>query len=611
MNWYIENDRIFVKTSKDDDFKEYCNKFFVSKTICNIITKRRFAEITLLADEEEVKIILPMGVAKSDVAVSHLVNYGLDIEDSEKSRYIVKSILSETEKVAPIEYFHSVQGFAKVGKYDVFAGPQMLGHPTKESTFLRLEKNSDGTYVIKTPFEQSGSFEEWRAGIMKFIKGNIPLQLAAIVGVSSIVSAYLQRIGLIDCTIIITYVGRSSTGKTSSAMASASEWGSVEIGKGVIQNFRLTENNLIGTMADNNGVLACFDEATATRMDFDSICYDLSSSSSKGRCDSAGTPISRKTWSGTVLFTSEIPVLSKTSGTKGLVARVSEIHTMFTESAEQAEDIKEFLYEQHGTAWEPFAQAFLEKSKDEIRSAYKDILKKILEKIEPKSGVERRVCKSYAVLVLTAQIASEAWNVDFDIDGITDFLVGVFNTNIGLCDRGSLIHERLIDEILRNLSHFCRPAKDQKYGQEFGLGNLWGTIEDEIVSGNTERVFWITKTGMQNLTKQFQNTSVEEIIDDLKDVGAVIKKDGRAYMKHTFCGFSSKGYCVLEELPKSEEELAKEKAAKKQVKEEQKKRSIVAIKKRAKKEGLPPPSEEDIQRRIKLFYSDDDEEEVG
>ena len=601
MQWYVENDRIYIKTSKNENFEEYCNDFFVSKTLCNLITKKRFAEITLNADDEEVKIILPMSVAKSDSAVSHLVNYGLDVEDSEKARYVVKTILSETEKTAPIEYFHNVQGFAKIGKYNVFAGPTMLGHPEKESSFLRLEKNSDGTYSLKTPFEQSGTFIEWRSGIAKFIKCNIPLQLAVVVGVCSMVSAYLQRIGLIDCTIIITYVGRSSTGKTTSAMFSASEWGSVEIGKGVIQNFRLTENNLIGTMADNNGVLACFDEATATRMQFDEICYDLSSSVSKGRCDSAGTPISRKSWSGTVLFTSEIPVLSKTSGTKGLLARVFEIHTMFTESAEQAEDIKEFLYEYHGTAWEPFAQAFLEKSKDEIRSAYKEILKKVLEKIEPKSGVERRVCKSYAVLILTAQIASEAWDMKFDIDGITDFLVGVFHANIGLCDRGSLIHERLIDEILRNLSHFCRPAKDQRYGQEFGLGNMWGTIEDEIVSGNTERVFWITKAGMQNLTKEFQNTSVEEIIDDLKDVGAVIKKDGRVYMKHTFCGFSSKGYCILEQLPKSEEELAKEKTAQKQIKKERKHHNVVLIKARSSKEDLIFPDEEENEREVDPF----------
>ena len=231
MQWHIEDDRIFVKTSKNDGFEEYCDVFYVSKTFCNIISKKRYAEITLLADDEEVKIILPMSVAKSDSAVLHLINYGLDVEDSEKSRYVVKTILTETEKTAPIEYFHSVQGFAKVGKYDVFAGPKMIGHPEKESSFLRLEKNKDSTYDPKTPFEQSGTFEEWRDGIAEFIKGNIPLQLAVIVGVSSIVSAFLQRIGLIDCTVIITYIGRSSTGKTSSAMISAAEWGPVEIGK--------------------------------------------------------------------------------------------------------------------------------------------------------------------------------------------------------------------------------------------------------------------------------------------------------------------------------------------------------------------------------------------
>ena len=601
MNWYVENDRIFVKTSKSDDYEECCNEFFVSKTLCNLITKKRFAEITLLADEEEVKIILPMGVAKSDAAVSHLVNYGLDIEDSEKSRYIVKSILSETEKVAPIEYFHSVQGFAKVGKYDVFAGPKMLGHPEKESIFLRLEKNNDGTYDPKTPFEEKGTFEEWRNGIAKFIEGNIPLQIAVIVGVSSVVSAFLQRRGLTDCTIIITFIGKSGSGKTTSAMISVSPWSPVEVGRGIIQNFHATENNIIGTLSDNNGTIACSDEATATRMSFDEICYDISSGVSKGRCDSGGTPLSRKTWTGTVLFTSEIPVLSKTCGTKGLVARVSEIHTLFTDSAEQAEDIKEFLYQHYGTAWEPFVKTFLEKPCDEIRGAYKEILKKVLDKIEPKSSVERRVCKSYAVLILTAHIASEAWDIKFDIDGIADFLVGVFHANIGLCDRGSLIHERLIDEILRNLSHFCRPAKDQRYGQEFGLGNMWGTIEDEIVSGNTERVFWITKSGMQNLTKEFQNTSVEEIIDDLKDVGAVIKKDGRAYMKHTFCGFSSKGYCILEKLPKNEEELAKEKAVQKQIKKERKHHNVVLIKARSSKEDLIFPDEEENEREWDPF----------
>lgn len=601
MQWTVENDRIYVKTSKNENFEEYCNDFFVSKTLCNLITKKRFAEITLNADDEEVKIILPMSVAKSDSAVSHLVNYGLDVEDSDKSRYVVKTILSETEKTAPIEYFHNVQGFAKVDKYDVFAGPQMLGHPTKESTFLRLEKNNDGTYDPKTPFEEKGTFEEWRNGIAKFIEGNIPLQIAVIVGVSSVVSAFLQRRGLTDCTIIITFIGKSGSGKTTSAMISVSPWSPVEVGRGIIQNFHATENNIIGTLSNNNGIIACSDEATATRMSFDEICYDISSGVSKGRCDSGGTPLSRKTWTGTVLFTSEIPVLSKTCGTKGLVARVSEIHTLFTDSAEQAEDIKEFLYQHYGTAWEPFVKTFLEKPCDEIRGAYKEILKKVLDKIEPKSSVERRVCKSYAVLVLTAQIASEAWNIDFDIDEILDFLVGVFHANIGLCDRGSLIHERLIDEILRNLSHFCRPAKDQRYGQEFGLGNMWGTIEDEIVSGNTERVFWITKSGMQNLTKEFQNTSVEEIIDDLKDVGAVIKKDGRSYMKHVFCGFSSKGYCVLEELPKSEEELAKEKTVQKQIKKERKHHNVVLIKARSSKEDLIFPDEEENEREFDPF----------
>ena len=611
MNWYVENGRIFVKTSKSDDYEECCNEFFVSKTLCNIITKKRFAEITLFADEEEVKIILPMGVAKSDSAVSHLINYGLDIEDSEKSRYIVKNILSETEKVAPIKYFHNVQGFAKAGKYDVFAGPKMLGHPTKESTFLRLEKTNDGTYEPKTPFEQSGTFEEWRAGIIEFIKNNIHLQLAVVVGVLSIVAAYLQRYGLIDGTIMITFVGKSSTGKTTSAMLSASPWSPVEVGKGVIQNFRLTENNLIGVMADDNGVLACFDEATSSRIDFNNVCYDLSSSVSKGRCDNAGTPLSRKTWSGAVLFTSEIPVLSKTTGTKGLYARVTEVHAMFTESAKQAEDIKEFLYEQHGTAWEPFANAFLEKSKEEIRSAYKEVLEKVLEKINPKSGVERRVCKSYAAIVLTAQIASVAWNIDFDVDGILNFLVGVFQTNLELCDRAVLTHERLIDTILQNLNYFRRPSKGNRYVAEFGIGNLWGTIEEEGEKGNTRDVFWVTKIGMNQLAKKLGDTSVGEIIDDLKSIGGVTRKDGREYMPHTFCGFKSKGYCIHAELPKSEEELAKEKAAKKQAKEEQKKRSVVAIKKRAKKEGLPAPTEEEIQRKLKLFYPDDDEEEVG
>lgn len=601
MQWYLENNRIYVKTSKNENFKEYCSEFFVSKTLCNIITKRRFAEITLLADEEEVKIILPMGVAKSDAAVSHLVNYGLDIEDSEKSRYIVKSILSETEKVAPIEYFHSVQGFAKVDKYDVFAGPQMLGHPTKESTFLRLEKNNDGTYDPKTPFEEKGTFEEWRSGIAEFIKGNIPLQLAAVAGVCSIVSAYLQRYGLVDGTIMITFVGKSSTGKTTSLMISASAWSPVETGKGVIQNFRLTENNLIGVMADNNGVLACFDEATSARIDFSNVCYDISSSVSKGRCDSAGTPLSRKNWSGAVLFTSEVPILSKTSGTKGLYARVAEVYTVFTESAKQAEDIKEFLYQYHGTAWEPFANAFLEKSKEEIRNAFKEVLEKVIEKIKPKSGVERRICKSYAAIVLTAEMASAAWDIDFDVDGILDFLVGVFQANLELCDRATITHERLIDTILQNFNYFRRPSKGNGYGTEFGIGNLWGTIEEEGEKGDTYDVFWVTKIGMQMLASKLGDTSVEEIIDDLKSIGGVTRKDGREYLPHTFCGFKSKGYCIHAELPKTEEELAKEKTVQKQIKKERKHHNVVLIKARSSKEDLIFPDEEENERESDPF----------
>lgn len=606
MAWKIDGKKIVVSTKNSEEEDVFCNAFYIEEVLRDLFQNNFFAKMFVSAEDTPSKFIVPMSVACSDKIFDPLTNYGLDLQKNKDNQEFVEDVIGSTEGDAVRRYIHGHKGLFEVDGHTVFLGSEMLGHPTKESKYLKLVKISDVVYKESSCFTAKGDFETWRDGMANFVKDNPALQLALVVGASSVPSAYLRKNGLLEGTLTLSFVGASSTGKTSAAGVASSIWSSPKIGEGVMQNLRATENHIIASLNNNNGVLAVFDEATASKsINFDDLVYDISAGISKGRCDSQGNPVPRGSWSGTVLFTSEISILSKTSGTAGLHARLAEINTTFTKSAQNAEDMLEFITENHGTAWKPFVETFMSMPRVEIRRMFLEKLSKVTERIKPFSGVERRVCKNYATLLVTAEVAKTAWDIPFDVDAIFELLAECYNEDLALCNPAELLQERIMGIIAQYRSRFYKASKKAEL---WVPSTIWGSFEED---GKGNDVVWITAEAFKEIVKKLGMSSEKQVLDILASANLLKKSDDRYKIRHNFGGVTSRGYCMKMDLlmTDKEKEVAK-KLAEKRKQEDEKKRE--KAKKQAEKRKLAEAEEAKRNSHLRELLSttsEDDEEE--
>lgn len=576
-----------------------CNSFGIEEVYRDLFKNNFFAKMNVSVGNSDSTFIVPMSVVSSDKIFDPLTDHGLDLQKNKDNLEFIEEIIGSSEADAPRRYFHSHKGLSEVDGHLVFLGDEMIGHPTKESRYTNLVKDKDGTFEANSCFSSKGDFESWREGMLGFIKDNTSLQLSLVIGASSVPSAYYRKIGLLEGTLTIAFVGPSSGGKTTYAGAGSSVWSSPKIGEGVMGNLRATENHIIASLNNNHGVLTVLDETTASKNTcFDDLLYDVSAGVSKGRCDSQGNPIPRGSWSGTILFTSEVSIFSKTNGTSGLHARLAEINTTFAKSAQEAEDILEFITENYGTAWKPFVETFLSMPRIELRKMFVEKLSEVTEKIKPFSGVERRICKNYATLLVTAEVAKTAWQMPFDTNAILDLLVECYHEDLTLCDPATLLQERIMGIIAQYRSRFYKASKTAEL---WVPSTIWGTLEEDN-KGND--VVWITAEAFKEIVKKLGMTSEKQVLDILASANLLKKSDERYKLRHNFGGIISRGYCLEMDLlmTKKEKEAGDKKTEKKK---------LMSKKKAEKKRKAEAKEIRERNQLMKLLDSmSEDEEEV-
>lgn len=80
--------------------------------------------------------------------------------------------------------------------------------------------------------------------------------------------------------------------------------------------------------------------------------------------------------------------------------------------------------ENHGHAIAPFA-CFIKKnySKEQLMKKLNFYRKKYLEKSIVKDSLTNRISSKYAIVLLTARLVNECFNLNIDVDYITDLLI--------------------------------------------------------------------------------------------------------------------------------------------------------------------------------------------
>jgi hypothetical protein len=383
-------------------------------------------------------------MTKSLLRNSYLYNsvYGYQLID-----YLIREIQTLSNDISKLNYAHRSLGFFKWND---------------EKLFLLASNslaNGATTHYSNPRFQfTKGSEEAYQLFLKEQILPHTTTQLALVLGLSSVVGSYLKDYADVP-TIVLNLNGASSTGKTTMAQFIASLWASPAVNNhSIVKTFNGTFNSIMASIEGINGVPIILDDATAGgNSNKTSLLYTLAQGEAKGRANSEGRLIDGgRSWSGLIIITSETPILSEAETRQGLMARVIETKdTIWTNTAEHAESIKQFISNHYGLIGQKFVQAFLNLSETKIQSMYESSKKVILSKMKTKDGLSARIANKLAIILTTAILTKNLLKYDeINLPLLTDMLIGFDQTDVEQRHVGEKAHKVIKLYITNNFGKF-------------------------------------------------------------------------------------------------------------------------------------------------------------
>ena len=288
-----------------------------------------------------------------------------------------------------------------------------------ERVFL-LDLNQLGTQKSEF-YDPDFSFSSGESmAYMKMLKSQIltsdEMSFALTVGLSSVVASYLKDYGDIQ-NLIINLCGPSSTGKTTAAMFMASLWGSPVISnKGLVRTFNATPTSIITSIEGLNGVPIILDDITTSGNSINktSFLYTLAQGESKARANTNGRlQYQGPKWSGTIIITSETPVIYESETRQGLLARVIDTNDIvWTKSSKHSEDIKNTIINHYGFVGKRFVSEFMRLDDKFIKAKFDAVREELSTLMTIKDNLSNRIINKLAVLYLTAILIKELLRLD-------------------------------------------------------------------------------------------------------------------------------------------------------------------------------------------------------
>jgi hypothetical protein len=299
-----------------------------------------------------------------------------------------------------------------------------------DSTIFLLGQNQTkrgvSNYYKDTLSFQSGKESDYIDFMNSEILPYSSMQLAFAMGLSSVTASYLKDYADVG-TIVLNFCGASSTGKSTTAQFIASLWADPRIGNdSLVRTFNSTQGAMMQSIEGFNGVPIILDDATtAAYMNKTTLVYQLAQGEARARLVEYGRSIRQgQEWSGCVIITSELPILSESETRQGLIARVIDTNDMvWTDSAEHAVRIKNFIKENYGHLGERFASYFLGLSDSEITKSYQDAKDEILAAIVTKDNLTERIVNKLAIIYMTSNLAINHFGFELDLESIKSMLI--------------------------------------------------------------------------------------------------------------------------------------------------------------------------------------------
>ncbi|MNK29904.1 hypothetical protein D3C87_483070 [compost metagenome] len=389
-----------------------------------------------------------------------LAKLGADVYEHNATQ-VIKHLRNE-EMTAPQKKVHQKLGWDTYGGQLVFKHYKAIG--------------IDSTYSGPLTIQPKGSYKKWKRAVEKCVMGNCNLELAILIGLSSAVVGFISFVTKIDSLIFHIY-GPSTQGKTTATSLAISTFGYPESNEnGLMQTWMATQNAIIGNLVGNFGLVFGLDEISMSDMqDFSTIAYYLAGGKEKRRLDKESRLKDSGGWSTTIVSNGERALTSKANHNIGIVMRILELGNItWTKNAKSSDQIKHVIQQNYGHAGPKFAATLLETGTVQVIQKWKEWTQRIMDAMPKLDHFSQRIAKKLAILMLTGEIAKEALQLDFNLDGIQQLLIENEKAVQNDRDLGAKALDYFYEQFTMNRSNFG----------ELKRTRIKGSHKDEIILEN-------------------------------------------------------------------------------------------------------------------------------
>lgn len=355
---------------------------------------------------EETRIFGSEILAKNDIKV--LLHYGVRFED--KCAEHLVSYLIKSEALAPVHATYSKLGWDKE-QPDLFKCGRAIRKGQVDESL---------TYDGKLDLLPKGSLETWLDMVKNEVIPHLPMTVVMLLGFASPVLTYLRDRDIQNPIFHLS--NTTSKGKTTSSMLAASVFSNPILNRGNMISFHATENALVQFVGENQGITVVIDEvATGSLSDYSRLLYTFAEGRSKMRLNGDSTQKEVFEFSAVFITNAEYDLLDEESA-GGLKARIFEINDPLTADAENSENIKRCIANNHGVAGEAFLVA-LTQDTSRIPRYYEESKQQLIDNCIEINPLTVRIFSKFAVVVATARLVEETFALGLDLEGIVDYLV--------------------------------------------------------------------------------------------------------------------------------------------------------------------------------------------
>ncbi|WP_214464606.1 DUF927 domain-containing protein [Levilactobacillus brevis] len=301
---------------------------------------------------------------------------------------------------------------------DEFAANQLISSDPQRAGSL-----DSGSYDL----QPKGTAHEWWK-MWSGIRQNAALQLAVAVGLSSVLLRPISQAYPDLRNLLVSFIGNSSTGKTTAAMLAVSVAGNTQpFSQGSLMRSWSATPTAIPIMLDgNHGVPFVLDELSRFKgRDLTDVLYNLAEGTSRVRATKIATLRETSSWQTTIVVTGEHGLLDGTVSAQndGLRTRVIELESVqWTSSSEEAEFIKTNCSNAYGWLITDLVKWVIFHREELLETFEAAVL--MAKRLMADAPYRDRLSIKYAVLGATAVAANKCWpEIGLDAEKIMELAI--------------------------------------------------------------------------------------------------------------------------------------------------------------------------------------------